>query len=116
MLSEPVDEPRDGSRIVVSAQEAETLYTEGLALGVQNESDLQWLSALAQNNVSPLPDLDATCCVVYHRVSSAEQERASVPMADRPALTRAVAACLELGPGVLLVEERTRLARDEYAQ
>jgi DNA invertase Pin-like site-specific DNA recombinase len=36
-------------------------------------------------------------------------------MAERPGLTAALAACLEHGAGVVLVEERTRLARDEYA-
>ncbi|HLI76843.1 MAG TPA: recombinase family protein [Acidobacteriaceae bacterium] len=96
--------------------------------------------------MNPLPDLDPSRCVVYRRVSSAEQERASgparqrsacehfaavhglsivgdefedlsgtLPMAERPALARALSDCLELGAGVLLVEERTRLARDEYA-
>jgi DNA invertase Pin-like site-specific DNA recombinase len=84
--------------------------------------------------------------VIYRRVSSAEQERASgperqrrncqafaqlhslevvadrfedrsgtLPMAERPELTAALTDCLEHGAGVLLVEERTRLARDEYA-
>jgi DNA invertase Pin-like site-specific DNA recombinase len=96
--------------------------------------------------MNPLPTLDDSRCVVYRRVSSAEQERASgperqrkacegfaagtglsiladvfedrsgtVPMAERPGLTQALTACLEHGAGVLLVEERTRLARDEYA-
>ena len=96
--------------------------------------------------MNPLPTLDTTRCVVYRRVSSAEQERASgperqrkacerygsanglvvvgdvfedrsgrLPMADRPGLSGALAACLEHGAGVLLVEERTRLARDEFA-
>ncbi|MGZ6790653.1 MAG: recombinase family protein [Mycobacteriaceae bacterium] len=36
-------------------------------------------------------------------------------MAERPGLAGALAACLEHGAAVLLVEERTRLARDEYA-
>jgi DNA invertase Pin-like site-specific DNA recombinase len=36
-------------------------------------------------------------------------------MAERPALSEALATCLEHGAGVLLVEERTRLARDEFA-
>jgi DNA invertase Pin-like site-specific DNA recombinase len=84
--------------------------------------------------------------VVYRRVSSAEQERASgperqriacqafaqlhslavvadrfedrsgvLPIAERPELTAALTDCLEHGAGILLVEERTRLARDEYA-
>jgi site-specific DNA recombinase len=96
--------------------------------------------------MNPLPDLNPTRCVVYRRVSSAEQERASGPerqrkacaayaaanglaivadlfedksgtlaMAERPGLSAALAACLEHGAGVVLVEERTRLARDEYA-
>jgi DNA invertase Pin-like site-specific DNA recombinase len=39
----------------------------------------------------------------------------TLPMADRPALARALSTCLQLGAGVLLVEERTRFARDEYA-
>jgi DNA invertase Pin-like site-specific DNA recombinase len=84
--------------------------------------------------------------VIYRRVSSAEQERASgperqrracqafaqahglevvadrfedrsgvLPMEERPELTAALTDCLEHGAGILLVEERTRLARDEYA-
>jgi DNA invertase Pin-like site-specific DNA recombinase len=84
--------------------------------------------------------------VVYRRVSSAEQEKASglgrqrerceafaqvqslevvadrfedrsgtLPLADRPELTAALTDCLGHGAGILLVEERTRLARDEYA-
>jgi DNA invertase Pin-like site-specific DNA recombinase len=96
--------------------------------------------------VNPLPPLDGSRCVVYRRVSSAEQERASgperqrkaceryastnglaivrdvfedrsgtLPMAQRPGLSDALAACLEHGAGILLVEERTRLARDEFA-
>lgn len=36
-------------------------------------------------------------------------------MADRPGLSDALTACLGDGAGILLVEERTRLARDEYA-
>ena len=36
-------------------------------------------------------------------------------MAERPGLSKALTACLEHGAGVLLVEERTRLARDEFA-
>ena len=36
-------------------------------------------------------------------------------MAERIGLPKALAACLEHGAGVLLVEERTRLARDEFA-
>jgi site-specific DNA recombinase len=96
--------------------------------------------------MNPLPTLDPARCVLYRRVSSAEQERASgpgrqrkacdgfaagtglsivadifedrsgtLPMADRPGLAQALTACLAHGAGVLLVEERTRLARDEYA-
>jgi DNA invertase Pin-like site-specific DNA recombinase len=96
--------------------------------------------------VNPLPELHSTRCVVYRRVSSAEQERASGPgrqrkaceryatingltivgdvfedrsgtlaMAERPGLSEALTACLEHGAAILLVEERTRLARDEYA-
>lgn len=44
-----------------------------------------------------------------------EDRSGTLPMADRPGLSEALAACLEHGAGVLLVEERTRLARDEYA-
>ncbi len=104
------------------------------------------LLAIRPNSVSPLPDIDPTRCVIYRRVSSAEQERASgperqrkaceryatsnglaimtdvfedvsgtLPMAERIGLPKALAACLEHGAGVLLVEERTRLARDEFA-
>lgn len=96
--------------------------------------------------MNPLPDLNSDRCVIYRRVSSAEQERASgpkrqrkacerfaaarglevvadrfedlsgtLPMAERPGLSGALTDCLERGAGVLLVEERTRLARDEYA-
>ena len=96
--------------------------------------------------MNPLPSLDPLRCVVYRRVSSSEQERASgpdrqkracdryagandlaivgdvfedrsgtLPMAERPGLSGALALCLERGAGTLLVEERTRLARDEYA-
>lgn len=39
----------------------------------------------------------------------------TLPMAERPGLSNALGSCLEQGAGVLLVEERTRLARDEYA-
>ena len=96
--------------------------------------------------MNPLPALSPQRCVIYRRVSSAEQERASgperqrracqafaqlhslevvgdrfedrsgtLPMAERPELTAALTDCLEHGAGILLVEERTRLARDEYA-
>ena len=96
--------------------------------------------------MNPLPTTHPSRCVIYRRVSSAEQERASgperqrkaceryatdhgllivgdvfedrsgtVPMAERPGLSQALTACLEHGAGVLLVEERTRLARDEFA-
>lgn len=96
--------------------------------------------------MNPLPDLSQQRCVVYRRVSSAEQERASgperqrkacqafaqlhslevmadrfedrsgaLPMEERPELTAALTDCLEHGAGILLVEERTRLARAEYA-
>lgn len=96
--------------------------------------------------MNPLPALDPARCVLYRRVSSSDQERASgperqrkaceryaathdlaivgdvfedrsgtVPMAERPGLSDALALCLEHGAGVLLVEERTRLARDEFA-
>src|SRR5690349_7573274 len=44
-----------------------------------------------------------------------EDRSGTLPMADRPGLSEALALCLEHGAGVLLVEERTRLARDEYA-
>jgi DNA invertase Pin-like site-specific DNA recombinase len=96
--------------------------------------------------MNPLPALSPHRCVVYRRVSSAEQERASgperqrracrafaelhsleivadrfedrsgvLPIAERPELEAALTDCLEYGAGILLVEERTRLARDEYA-
>ena len=96
--------------------------------------------------MNPLPALSPQRCVIYRRVSSAEQERASgperqrracqafaelhgleviadrfedrsgvLPIAERPELTAALTDCLEHGAGILLVEERTRLARDEYA-
>jgi DNA invertase Pin-like site-specific DNA recombinase len=96
--------------------------------------------------MNPLPALSPDRCVIYRRVSSAEQERASgperqrractafarlhslevvadrfedrsgvLPIAERPELTAALTDCLEHGAGILLVEERTRLARDEYA-
>jgi DNA invertase Pin-like site-specific DNA recombinase len=39
----------------------------------------------------------------------------TLPMAERPELTQALSDCLEHGAGILLVEERTRLARDEFA-
>ncbi len=96
--------------------------------------------------MNPLPALDPTRCVIYRRVSSAEQERSSgperqratcerfatangltivadvfedrsgtLPIAERPGLEDALTACLERGAGTLLVEERTRLARDEFA-
>jgi DNA invertase Pin-like site-specific DNA recombinase len=96
--------------------------------------------------MNPLPALSPQRCVIYRRVSSAEQERASgperqrrscqafaelhsleivadrfedrsgtLPMAERPELSAALTDCLEHGAGILLVEERTRLARDEYA-
>jgi len=87
--------------------------------------------------MNPLPPLDPVRCVIYRRVSSSEQERASGPdrqrkachryaiandlaivgdvFEDRSGLSEALTLCLEHGAGVLLVEERTRLARDEYA-
>ena len=96
--------------------------------------------------MNPLPALSPQRCVIYRRVPSAEQERASgperqrracqafaelhsleivadrfedrsgvLPMAERPDLTAALTDCLEHGAAILLVEERTRLARDEYA-
>jgi DNA invertase Pin-like site-specific DNA recombinase len=96
--------------------------------------------------MNPLPALSQQRCVIYRRVSSAEQERASgperqrraceafaelheleimadrfedrsdvLPIAERPELTAALSDCLEHGAGILLVEERTRLARDEFA-
>jgi DNA invertase Pin-like site-specific DNA recombinase len=36
-------------------------------------------------------------------------------IAERPELTAKLTDCLEHGAGILLVEERTRLARDEFA-
>lgn len=39
----------------------------------------------------------------------------TLPMAERPGLAAALTSCLEHGAGVLLVEEPSRLARDEYA-
>jgi DNA invertase Pin-like site-specific DNA recombinase len=44
-----------------------------------------------------------------------EDRSGTLPMAERPELTEALSDCLEHGAGILLVEERTRLARDEYA-
>jgi DNA invertase Pin-like site-specific DNA recombinase len=44
-----------------------------------------------------------------------EDRSGTLPMAERPGLAQALTACLEHGAGVLLVEERTRLARDEFA-
>jgi DNA invertase Pin-like site-specific DNA recombinase len=44
-----------------------------------------------------------------------EDRSGTLPMAERPGLSQALTACLEHGAGVLLVEERTRLARDEFA-
>ena len=44
-----------------------------------------------------------------------EDRSGTLPMADRPGLSEALRLCLERGAGVLLVEEPTRLARDEYA-
>ena len=44
-----------------------------------------------------------------------EDRSGTLPMAERPGLSEALALCLEHGAGVLLVEERTRLARDEFA-
>jgi len=96
--------------------------------------------------MNPLRELSSERCVIYRRVSSAEQERASgperqrrgceafaqlhglevvadrfedrsgaLPMEERPELSAALTDCLEHGAGILLVEERTRLARDEFA-
>jgi DNA invertase Pin-like site-specific DNA recombinase len=96
--------------------------------------------------MNPLPALSPRRCVIYRRVSSAEQEKASglgrqrqeceafaqlqslevvadrfedrsgtLRMAERPELSAALTDCLEFGAGVLLVEEKGRLARDEYA-
>ena len=39
-------------------------------------------------SMNPLPDLDPTRCVVYRRVSSAEQEKASGPERQRRACAR----------------------------
>lgn len=95
--------------------------------------------------MNALPNLDSDRCVVYRRVSSADQEKATGPtrqrekcerfaaasgltiaadffedvsgtktLNERRALPDALSACLEHGAGVLLVEERTRLARDEF--
>jgi DNA invertase Pin-like site-specific DNA recombinase len=44
-----------------------------------------------------------------------EDRSGALPIAERPELAAALTDCLEHGAGVLLVEERTRLARDEYA-
>ena len=44
-----------------------------------------------------------------------EDRSGTLAMAERPGLSEALTACLEHGAGVLLVEEGTRLARDEYA-
>jgi site-specific DNA recombinase len=43
-----------------------------------------------------------------------EDRSGTLAMTDRPALSDALAACLEHGAGVLLVEEPSRLARDEF--
>jgi len=42
--------------------------------------------------MNPLPDIDPSRCVVYRRVSSAEQERASGPERQRKACERFAAA------------------------
>lgn len=44
-----------------------------------------------------------------------EDVSGSVPLAERSGLSAALDACLELGAGVLLVGDRSRLARDEFA-
>ena len=44
-----------------------------------------------------------------------EDRSGTLPMAERPELTAALTDCLEHGAGILLVEEKSRLARDEYA-
>jgi DNA invertase Pin-like site-specific DNA recombinase len=43
-----------------------------------------------------------------------EDRSGTLPMDDRPALREALTSCLEHGAGVLLVEEPSRLARDEF--
>jgi site-specific DNA recombinase len=44
-----------------------------------------------------------------------EDARGSIPLAERRGLRDALDACLEHGAGVLLVADKSRLARDEYA-
>lgn len=44
-----------------------------------------------------------------------EDRSGTLPMAERPELAAALTSCLEYGAGVLLVEEPSRLARDEFA-
>lgn len=44
-----------------------------------------------------------------------EDVSGTLPMEQRPGLRAALASCMERGAGVLLVEEPSRLARDEYA-
>jgi|ERR1035437_224607 DNA invertase Pin-like site-specific DNA recombinase len=68
------------------------------------------------------PDRQRKACEAYATANGLsiaagvfEDRSGTLPMAERPGLSEALAACLEHGAGVLLVEERTRLARDEYA-
>jgi DNA invertase Pin-like site-specific DNA recombinase len=68
------------------------------------------------------PERQRSACerfAVLHSLSIVGDEfedlSGTLPIADRPALARALSQCLQLGAGMLLVEERTRLARDEYA-
>src|SRR5262249_33052899 len=44
-----------------------------------------------------------------------EDRSGTLPIAERPGLSDALTTCLQRGAGILLVEERTRLARDEFA-
>ena len=125
---------------------ASGLYTERTRSVHKTHSVAPSALGNGANTTSQLPELDPSRCVLYRRVSSAEQERASgparqlaacqrfaaahglevaadrfedrsgtLPMGERPELSGALADCLEHGAGILLVEERTRLARDEYA-
>jgi DNA invertase Pin-like site-specific DNA recombinase len=79
------------------------------------------VSGLEQDKASG-PARQLAACRRYAKARSLEivadrfEDRSgTLPMAERPELTAALTDCLEHGAGILLVEERTRLARDEYA-
>jgi DNA invertase Pin-like site-specific DNA recombinase len=57
----------------------------------------------------------ATARVLTIAADFFEDRSGTLPMSERPALSDALAACLQHGAGVLVVEEPGRLARDEYA-